>query len=74
MGKYIMERVTKLRRVALLCCHFVRNYAYYKASEGGEISNEFWKTIHSNFLDIAVLHPISFVVIVKKLKSTGIIL
>ena len=53
-----MRKVTRLRRVALLCYHFVRNYAYYKAGWGNNISmakNSFWLTIQGNFLDIAVL-------------------
>jgi hypothetical protein len=49
----------KPRRAALLCCHFTRNLAYYRAGwEDGQlilIPNEFWKTANSNFLDIAVL-------------------
>lgn len=53
-----MKREKRLRRVGLLCCHFVRNYAYYRASWDGEktkATNEFWATVQGNFLDIAVL-------------------
>ncbi len=53
-----MDRVERLRRVALLCCHFVRNCAYYKAGWNGSktrATNEFWRTIQGNFIDIAVL-------------------
>ena len=51
----------KLRKVALLCCHFARNKAYYKAGWNDEkrkellIENELWVTINGNFMDIAVL-------------------
>ena len=51
-------RTIKLRKVALLCCSFVRNYAYYKAGWDNKTSkahNSFWITIQNNFIDIAVL-------------------
>jgi hypothetical protein len=43
--------------VALLCAHFTRNLAYYRAAQGRitRTSPEFWRTVYSNFLDIAVL-------------------
>lgn len=53
-----MERVLRLRRVALLCCYFVKNYAYYKAGWNGKTSkakNDFWITVQSNFIDVATL-------------------
>jgi hypothetical protein len=53
-----MDRVKRLRRVGLLCCHFVRNCAYYRAGWNGErtkATNEFWATVQSNFIDISVL-------------------
>ena len=53
-----MNREKRLRRVALLCCHFVRNCAYYRAGWDGEqtkAANEFWATVQGNFMDIAVL-------------------
>ena len=53
-----MERVKRLCRVALLCCHFVRNYAYYKGAwvtKAPTEKNDIWATIKNNFLDIAVL-------------------
>ena len=53
-----MDRIKRLRRVGLLCCHFSRNCAYYKAGwvEGKTTaSNEFWLTVQNNFLDTAVL-------------------
>jgi len=50
---------TRPRRAALLCCHFTRNLAYYRAGWDGKKpifpNNELWATLNSNFLDIAVL-------------------
>ena len=47
------------RRSGLLCCHFTRNLAYYRAGwvNGKRIfpRAELWATINSNFLDIAAL-------------------
>ncbi len=53
-----MDREKRLRRVALLCCHFVRNCAYYRAGWNGKktmATNEFWATVQNNFLDISIL-------------------
>ena len=53
-----MTRVQRLRRVVLLCCHFGRNLAYYRAGWlGGSLvrDSDFWKTVNGNFLDLAVL-------------------
>jgi hypothetical protein len=53
-----MNREKRLRRVALLCCHFARNCAYYRAGWDGKknkATNEFWATVQGNFIDIAVL-------------------
>ena len=53
-----MDREKRLRRVALLCCHFARNCAYYRAGWDGKETkarNEFWATVQGNFIDIAVL-------------------
>jgi len=53
-----MEINKRLRRVALLCCHFARNLAYYRAGFDGRKFNsqdEFWTTVNGNFLDICVL-------------------
>lgn len=44
----------RMRRVAILCHHFVRNYAYYKIIPEA-MDSEFWRTVRGNFLDIAVL-------------------
>jgi len=48
----------RIRGVSLLCCHCVRNVAYYRAGwkNNNFISDDdFWKNTNSNFLDIAVL-------------------
>lgn len=54
-----MSAPAKPRRAALLCGHFTRNLAYYRAGwdEGRFIfpKNELWATLNSNFLDVAVL-------------------
>jgi len=53
-----MDRVERLRRVGLLCCHFARNCAYYKAGWNGtktKSTNEFWATVQGNFIDVSVL-------------------
>jgi hypothetical protein len=54
-----MDRQKRLRRVALLCCHFIRNLAYYDAGrdEGHLVipASEFNKTVNGNFIDICVL-------------------
>ncbi len=53
-----MTSRNRVRRVGLLCCHCVRNIAYYRAgwNSGGFVSDEdFWKNANNNFIDIAVL-------------------
>ena len=54
-----MRVPTRPRRAALLCVHFTRNLAYYRAGwDAGEPmfpKNDLWSTVNSNFLDIAVL-------------------
>lgn len=53
-----MNQRTRVRRVGLLCCHMVRNVAYYQAGRpNGELvsQEDFWCNANSNFLDIAVL-------------------
>ncbi len=53
-----MDRTIKLRRVGKQCCHFVRNYAYYKAGwdrAGFKVKDQFWTSLNGNFLDVAVL-------------------
>jgi hypothetical protein len=53
---------TFVRRIALLCCHFTRNLAYYRlgyVDENGlgqlKQATEFGATINGNMVDIAVL-------------------
>lgn len=54
-----MTELYRPRRAALLCAHFVRNLAYFRAGwDGLEFKfprREIWATINANFLDIAVL-------------------
>ena len=54
-----MKVPAKPRRAALLCTHFARNLAYYRAGwkENRFIfpENDLWKTLNGNFLDIAVI-------------------
>ena len=47
-----------MRRVALLCCHFLRNLVSYKAGwDGKNIKRKdpFWVTVNGNVLDHCVL-------------------
>lgn len=53
-----MTRRQLLRRVGILCCHFLRNLAFYKAgwSRGkATFQGQFWTNANGNFLDICVL-------------------
>jgi len=53
-----MDRETRLRRVCILCCSFIRNYAYYEAGWDGKTSkanNDYLKTVQGNFIDMSVL-------------------
>jgi hypothetical protein len=54
-----MANINRPRRGALLCVHFIRNLAYFRAGwDGLHIkfpAAEIWATINSNCLDIAVL-------------------
>lgn len=52
----------QVRRIALLCCHFTRNVAYYRVGyvdENGmgplKQATEFGATVNGNMVDIAVL-------------------
>jgi hypothetical protein len=47
----------RLRRAVLLCAHFSRNLAYYRAGHDRltNASPSFWVTIDGNFLDVAVM-------------------
>ena len=57
-------RRDRLRRVAMLCCSFARNVAFYRAGwvdEAQPLLSEyhpkasFWRQVNSNFFDVAVL-------------------
>lgn len=53
-----MTRRKRLRRVLILCCHCLRNLAFYRAgwSKGSLIfQDDFWTAINGNFMDICVL-------------------
>jgi hypothetical protein len=57
MGPALIKR-ERLRRVVLLCCHFMRNLAYYRVGHPGEprpTDTEFWLTVNGNFIDQCVL-------------------
>ena len=47
----------RLRRIGLLCCHCIRNLAYYRegANKKPRQNTQFWVTVGGNFIDIAVL-------------------
>lgn len=53
-----MNSRIRLRRVGILCCHLLRNVAFYLSwydSENYCKDRQFWRTGHNNFLDIYVL-------------------
>lgn len=53
-----MDREQRLRRVILICCHFARNMAYYRAGWKNKklIKNtDFWIGVNGNCIDIALL-------------------
>ena len=53
-----MTRRQLLRRAGILCCHFLRNLAFYKAGwkNGQRVNNDqFFVNVNSNFLDVCVL-------------------
>lgn len=52
-----MTRRDRLRRVVILCAHFARNLAYYRAGHQrlDNTSPQFWITVDGNFIDMAVL-------------------
>jgi len=53
-----MTREKHIRRAGIICCHCLRNLAFYRASRPNKktyYSEQFWITAESNFLDIAVL-------------------
>lgn len=53
-----MTHRERLRRVAKLCCHFLRNLAFYRSGwRNGSliVDDPFWTNVNGNFLDICVL-------------------
>jgi hypothetical protein len=53
-----MTPENRLRRVAILCCHFLRNLAFYRAGwRRGKTrrATQFWVTANGNFLDACIL-------------------
>ncbi len=53
-----MTRRQRVRRTLILCCHFLRNLAFYKAGWRGDVcirKDQFWVTANGNFLDHCVL-------------------
>ena len=53
-----MNRSAKARRSEILCCHFLRNLAFYQSwYKAGQPfkGDQFWITANGNFLDIGVL-------------------
>ena len=53
-----MNRRTRLRRTGILCMHFVRNAAYYRAWNAAPVGRrrkQFWRTLNGNFIDICML-------------------
>ena len=53
-----MTRKQRLRRVALLCIHFTRNLAFYRAINDlipVKREGDFWITMQGNCMDVAVL-------------------
>ena len=53
-----MTRTQRLRRAGILCWHFLRNYAFYKAGwKKGQLvtNNQFFVNANGNCLDVSVL-------------------
>lgn len=57
MSNERLSRRERLRRVVLLCAHFARNIAYYRAGIGRlkKAGPQFWITANANFIDTAVV-------------------
>ncbi len=55
MKKISSDRVA--HRAVLVCCSFLRNYAYYRAmkSKDNNYTNDFLITTQNNFMDISIL-------------------
>lgn len=59
-----MTKRQRMRRVAILCCNFMRNLAYYRTGnkftigwKSGAVSTDasFWRTVNGNFIDQCIL-------------------
>ena len=53
-----LTRRQRVRRVGILCCHYLRNCAYYYAGRNGKTlkrKDQFSITINSNFMDLCTL-------------------
>lgn len=53
-----MNRRTRLRRTGILCLHFLRNAAYYRAFNAAPPTRrreQFWRTLNGNFIDVCIL-------------------
>ena len=53
-----MTNEERIRRVAILCCHCIRNVAFYRAGwkqSDLRIKRQFWVNANGNFLEISVL-------------------
>ncbi len=53
-----MRKEQRIRRVAILCIHFARNLAFYRAGMKDGVlikSNSFWRVTNFNFYDQAIL-------------------
>ena len=54
-----LDERTRVRGMALLCCHCVRNSAYYRAGWENKrfiyADIDFWRNANGNFLDTAVM-------------------
>ncbi len=53
-----MLRRDRVRRALILCCHFLRNLAFYRVgwrSRECKRRGQFWLTVNGNFLDHCVL-------------------
>lgn len=54
-----LSREDRIWRIALLCCHTVRNAAYCQARtqrmKKQRPEDEYWKTVDGNFFDLSVL-------------------
>ncbi|KAE8756090.1 hypothetical protein FSO04_30775 [Paraburkholderia madseniana] len=53
-----LTRRQRLRRVGTVCCHTLRNLAYYRAwfeMEKPRANEQFWISVNGNFADVTVL-------------------